>query len=554
MKRYINRNIIIILALSMLFMTSCKQLVIRIDSFPDNTPIGQQIYVTGNFNNWDPGEEIYIMELGSDSNYYITLPPGFGSVEYKFTRGDWTTVEKGICGEELDNRLSVLALTDTISATIESWNDLDPLDCPKLIIKLENVPANTPVDDIIAIASNTNSWDPDDASVFEENTYGDLFVTIDRPPEINMLEYKITRGNLSTSESDEFGNELPNRILEFGKKDTVKISVEGWADLPDNKPNRVIFIIRDLPKNTPPHDKLILVSNLNSWDAGDMNYQFQLNKNGQLFYPVPRKKSALEYKITRGDWETQEVDKNGYHIANRITNLQTTDTVYIDIERWMDIGKPETDVLTIVLEEIPESTPENAKLYLAVDFNGWDPGKLRHRFHLNSNGNYYVNLPKKEHNHIEMRVTRGSWESAQIGKLGSEIPACKYHFSDPDTIMLKVENWKDLPTTNTNIVTLVINELPDETRINDNIFLAPDFNGWDPEDENLIFDKLPNGRPVISFQHSEKSMEYKITRGGWYKVEVDKNGYETSNRILHFGFADTVFIDVVKWRDFGGKY
>ena len=553
MKRYMNRHIIIIIALSLLFMTSCKQMVIRIDSVPENTPIGQQIYVTGNFNNWDPGEEIYIMEMDSDSNYYITLPPAFGSVEYKFTRGDWTTVEKGICGEELDNRLSVLALTDTISASIESWNDLDPVNCPKLTIKIDNLPTNTPIDDIIAIASSFNSWDPDNASIFEVNSYGELCVTIDRPPGINKIEYKMTRGDLSTSESDEFGNELPNRILEFGKKDTVTISIEGWADLPDNKPNRVIFIIDKLPENTPPYDKIFLLSNLNSWHPGDMNYQFQVNKNGQLFFPVPRKKDILDYKITRGSWQTTEVDKNGREIDNRTTNLMDADTIYLNIDRWKDMGKPGDDEITVVLYKIPESTPENAKFYISGTFNDWNPGRLRYRFHLNENGDYYVNLPRKDGD-FEMIVTRGWWESAQIDKYGSDIIIKKYHYQNLDTVFLKVDNWKDQPISKPHNITLVIDRLPVNTPDSDNIYLAPDFNGWNPFDNKLIFDKLSDGRPVITVPTQGKNMEYKITRGGWSTAEVNRDGEEIRNRNLYFGFADTVYIKVKKWRDFDGRY
>ena len=553
MKRYIKKHIILVLALSLLFMTSCKQIVIKVDSIPENTPRGQPVYITGNFNNWDPGEESYIMELDSDSNYYITLPPGFGSVEYKFTRGDWTTVEKGICGEELENRLSVLTISDTISANIESWNDLNPVNCPKLTIKIDNVPANTPIDDIIAIASSFNSWDPDNASIFEVNSSGELCVTIDRPPGINKIEYKMTRGDLSTSESDEFGNELPNRILEFGKKDTVTISIEGWADLPDKKSNRVVFIIKGLPENTPPHDKIFLVSNLNSWDPGDLNYQFQVNKDGQLFYPVPRKKDILDYKITRGDWNTVEVDKNGWEIDNRTTKLVDADTIYLDIKRWKDMGRPGDDEITVVLYNIPESTPDNAKLYISGTFNGWNPGRIRHRFHLNENGDYYVNLPRKDGD-FEMRITRGSWESAQVDSYGSDLNAYKYNYNDFDTLFINIENWKDLPDKRLRNVTLVINRLPIKTPDNDNIFLAPDFNGWDPFDKNLIFDKLPDGRPVLTFPSKGNSMEYKITRGGWSTAEVDKHGNEIPNRVLYYGFADTVYIKVRKWRDFDGKY
>jgi hypothetical protein len=546
-------QIFVILVFGLLFTTSCKKYVIILDSIPENTPEGQSIYVTGNFNNWDPGEEKYIMTLASDSNYYLTLPSGFGTVEYKFTRGDWTTVEKDICGDETGNRTIIFSKTDTITNAIGSWNDLDPVDCPRLTILLENIPYNTPPEDIIAIASNFNSWDPDDESIFEKNSSGELSITINRPPGITKLEYKITRGDLSTSESDEFGHELPNRILEFGKKEPVRLNIEGWNDIPDTRSERVVIIIKNLPKNTPQNDNIFLVSNLNSWGAEDLNYKFQLNKNGQLFYPVPRKGKKLDFKITRGDWNTVEVDKGGWDIDNRTIDIQNTDTAYINIERWKDMGTSDNDEITIILDKVPESTPQNAKFYVLGTFNGWNPGKLKYMFHQNDQGKYFLNLPRK-HGQIELKVTRGSWETAQIKKDGSESPNYNFNYDELDTLFIEVENWQDLPEKRVNEVTLVIDKLPIRTPDEDDIFLAPDFNGWDPKDENLIFHQLPDGRQAITIPAKRNSLEYKITRGGWATAEVDRNGNEIPNRKLYYGFADTVYIKVKKWRDIGGNY
>ena len=553
MKKKINIHIVIILALSLVFMASCQRVVVKLDSIPKNTPESQAIYVTGNFNNWDPADEKYILILDSDSNYYVSLPPGLGTVEYKFTRGDWTSGEKGICGEEIGNRILILGELDTISNTVESWNDLDPLNCPKLTIKLENVPENTPIDDIIALASNLNSWDPDDASVFEKDTFGDFYVTIDRPKGVEKLDYKLTRGDLTTAESDEYGNDLPNRTVEFGKKDTVIVNVEGWTDLPETKSQRVVFIIRNIPKNTPKSDKLYFVSNLNSWDPWDQNYEFQTNKNGKLFYSFPRKKLILDYKITRGGWNTVEVDKNGSDISNRSIDLQFADTIYLDIQRWKDMRISGDEEITVVLEQIPESTPNKSKLYISGSFNGWNPGRLRHMFDKNANGMYYVNLPRKD-GMIEFRITRGSWESSQIDKYGSDMPAYHYHYNDFDTLFIDVKNWKDKPINRAKDVTLVLNKMPDNTPTNAVFFLAPDFNNWNPEDIDLIFDELDDGRPVITFPVKGNNMKFKITRGGWQTVEVDIDGMDLPDRELFFGFADTVYINIVKWRDFDGSY
>jgi hypothetical protein len=549
------RKFLVIFALLLIVMTSCKRVVLMIDSIPENTPPGQQIYVTGNFNNWDPGEGLYIMNMDKDSNYFITLPPGFGTVDYKFTRGDWTTVEKSICGEEMENRRMEVAANDTVTCSIKSWGDLDPLDCPKLTLKIENLPENTPPEDIIALASSANSWDPDNSSIFNKSTDGELFLTIERPQGINFMDYKITRGDLSTSESDEFGNQILSRVLKFGKRDTITVDVKGWTDLQKSKSNRVVFIIKSLPENTPPFDKLYLASNLNSWVTNDKNYEFQLNKNGQLFYPVLRKDMLLEYKITRGDWDTQEVDKNGFDISNRHTELYNTDTVFINIERWKDMGDPGDDDITITLTELPESTPHDAKLYISGDFNGWDPGKLRHRFHKDINGNYSVNLPRK-HRHLEFRITRGDWETAEVDKYGSDIIPHKYHYHNTDSLKIVVENWKDKPLKQYGGITIVLDSLPEITAPESPIYIVSEYNNWNPMDNQLTFNKLSNGKHAITLliMKDAKSLEYKITRGGWSRVEVDEYGDEIQNRKLYFGFADTVFIDVKKWRDFGGNY
>ena len=175
---------------------------------PPNTPTDQPVYITGNFNNWDPGDSKYQMQLQPDSSYTVIFPPGFGSVEYKFTRGDWTTVEKDMCGYEIGNRSIILGEADTVTNTIESWNDLDPVNCPRVTLVLSDIPDNTPVNEPISVAGNFNSWDPEN-TILKKNNSGDYYITINRLPGISVLEYKIFRGELSAAEADEFGNICP---------------------------------------------------------------------------------------------------------------------------------------------------------------------------------------------------------------------------------------------------------------------------------------------------------------------------------------------------------
>ena len=549
-------HIILLLLAGILLFASCERVVVMVDSIPPNTPHNQPIYITGNFNNWDPGEEKYRMQRQKDSTYIIKLPPGFGSVQYKFTRGDWTTVEKDLCGYEMANHSLILGEVDTVVNAIESWNDLNPVNCPRITFVLSKIPENTPEEDKIAVAGNFNSWDPDESAVLKIDSSGKYSVTIKRPPNIDELEFKLTRGDLSSAESDEFGNIIPSRVVKFGVTDTLEVNIDGWIDRKDKKggSSRVVLILGKLPGSTPKNDNFYFVSSLNNWTAGDRNYIFQKNKNGDYFFPIPRKRKILEFKITRGDWSNVEVDKFGFDMPNRICDLAEVDTVYINVQGWKDKTPMNDHEVTIVLTALPETTPEDDDIYITGNFNGWDQRKQKHKFRYNDEGDYFVNLPRQR-DLLEFKILRGSWSTIEVDQYGSEVANHKVFYKDIDTLYYEVVNWKDMPIKEIEELTIVINSLPKNTPQLEDIYLAPEFNGWNPGSKSMIFQKLPNGKPYLTIEKQHgTNFKYKITRGNWAKVEVDEFGNETSDRVLNYGFADTIYIDVIKWRDLDGNY
>ena len=81
------------------------------------------IYITGNFNNWNPGDIKFKLQPTSSVQKSIVLNLGKGFYEYKFTRGDWPMVEKNsLCGE-VENRKAEIQRDTTIYVTIENWMD-----------------------------------------------------------------------------------------------------------------------------------------------------------------------------------------------------------------------------------------------------------------------------------------------------------------------------------------------------------------------------------------------------------------------------------------------
>lgn len=98
-----------------------------IKSTPKNTPKDASIYVTGNFNNWETNSENYKLKKQFDGTYRISITTNISKIEYKFTRGDWTTVEGQESGKARPNRV-IYRKTDLnleeIAQDIESWEDL----------------------------------------------------------------------------------------------------------------------------------------------------------------------------------------------------------------------------------------------------------------------------------------------------------------------------------------------------------------------------------------------------------------------------------------------
>jgi hypothetical protein len=542
----VNRILIIISAL--ILLASCHRVVIRVDDIPSNTPKGQPLYVAGNFNNWDPGDEAYQMILNPDSSYTYQLPPGFGQVEFKITRGDWTRVETDICGYEIENRTLALGEEDTASISIASWNDLDPLNCPRLTLVLKDIPENTPPNEPISLAGNFNSWNPDESAVLRKDSLGKYSITIPRPPKAKDLEFKITRGDLSKSESDEFGNVRPNRSASFGKKDTIELSIEGWVDMPVSDNNNVQIICTKIPAKTPPDDDILLVSNLNNWDPYDRKFVMRKTGKGQYTFSLPKRNYTLEFKFTRGGWHTVETDPYGFDISNREADLSNEDTIFVEIEGWKDLPSSFDKDVTIILSELPPQTPAEDKLYLAGNFNGWDPNKLRFRFEKMIDGRYILNIPRENHS-MEFKVTRGSWKTIEVNPDGSEIANRNYLYKDYDTLYIRVANWKDIPPFRNERTTIVIDELPANTPPSSQIFIAGTFNDWNPGNKSMTLKKLINGKFYITLSLKDDYIEYKITRGGWHNCEVDENGWEIPNRGLSLGFADTVHISIARWRD-----
>ena len=98
-------------------------------------------------------------------------------------------------------------------------------------------------------------------------------------------------------------------------------------------------------------------------------------------------------------------------------------------------------------------------------------------------------------------------------------------------------------------VRFVISALPLTNSNNSNLFVAGSFNGWNPQDKNYHFQKNEQGSYSLGIKLADGAYEFKITRGGWDKVECKKGGANIQNRFLKLSSDTTIDLMVEEWAD-----
>lgn len=84
------------------------------------------VYVAGNFNAWNPGNEKFQLTKPSELNDVLSIEISglkADTYEFKFTRGDWGRVEVSSSGAGISNRVVNLTSDSTIECEIADWQD-----------------------------------------------------------------------------------------------------------------------------------------------------------------------------------------------------------------------------------------------------------------------------------------------------------------------------------------------------------------------------------------------------------------------------------------------
>ena len=105
-----------------------------------------------------------------------------------------------------------------------------------------------------------------------------------------------------------------------------------------------------------------------------------------------------------------------------------------------------------------------------------------------------------------------------------------------------------LPVVAQQKVRIEISSLPANNPSGSSIFVAGNFNSWNPQGKNYQFQKNEKGY-FLELSLNAGSYEYKITRGGWDKVECTKDGKDIGNRTLKVDTDERIELSVEGWKD-----
>jgi predicted alpha/beta superfamily hydrolase len=98
--------------------------------------------------------------------------------------------------------------------------------------------------------------------------------------------------------------------------------------------------------------------------------------------------------------------------------------------------------VTFKMGKSEASKVSDLHLFLAGDFNGWNPGDKNFELLQNNDGSYQLSktLPKGIYN---FKITRGNWQTVECTALGKSIENRSANISHDTTIVMDVAGWQD---------------------------------------------------------------------------------------------------------------
>lgn len=106
--------------------------------------------------------------------------------------------------------------------------------------------------------------------------------------------------------------------------------------------------------------------------------------------------------------------------------------------------------MTIRITSIPQYfMPVLDTIFIAGDFNAWNPGDINYRMTKDLDGNYTIELPGVDGDEIEFKFTRGDWDRTETLLNGDFLPNRVEVIENGSTKDFTIANWQDQIGTHT---------------------------------------------------------------------------------------------------------
>lgn len=204
-------------------------------------------------------------------------------------------------------------------------------------VEVTVLPALSPTASGLFMSGTFNDWSPGDPRFqFTRQANGRYSLVL--PPNIGRdkpFEYKFTQGSWQLAEGDTAGLAISNRQYTPGQPRLIQATIVGWERKPAYQ-----FVVTELPPNTPHDAVLYITGTFNKWNPGDPRYRLVRQVDGTYRVTVESDAPYIDYKFTRGNWDSVEGRENGKARANRRSTRIETGNQDIDIHilNWEDLS------------------------------------------------------------------------------------------------------------------------------------------------------------------------------------------------------------------------
>ncbi len=202
----------------------------------------------------------------------------------------------------------------------------------------------------------------------------------------------------------------------------------------------------------------------------------------------------------------------------------------------------------------PDFLKEDNRLFMATDFNNWDPSSAEFELKKNEKGIYAITVPDS-FPYFEYKFTQGSWLSAEGGPNGYARPNRIYErdsSKSPRTIRVTIETWETVPQ-----YEFILSNTPQNTPHDAQIYISGNFNNWNPADPAYRLKKQLDGTYRILVYSQLPKLEYKFTRGSWASVEARASGKARPNRVFFKtkNMSNQISsLSILSWEDLIGTF